>query len=157
MIFEWTYDTSLGKLLILEENGKIIGIETKKEKKIVASDYMAKETRVIQEAYRQIEEYLQGKRKVFDLPIQMKGTAFQEKVWKALCNIPYGETRSYGEIAKEIGNSKAARAVGMANHVNKILIVIPCHRVIGSNHKLVGYAGGIEIKEKLLRLEKENK
>ena len=109
------------------------------------------------DAIQQLEEYLSGKRKVFDLPLKVEGTAFQKKVWKALCSIAYGETRSYKEIAIQIGNERACRAVGMANNKNPIGILIPCHRVIGTNHKLVGYAGGLDKKEFLLKLEKENK
>lgn len=105
----------------------------------------------------QIQEYLLGKRKVFDLPLEMEGTPFQRKVWQTLCSIPYGETRTYKEIAIQIGNEKACRAVGMANHKNPIGIIVPCHRVIGANKKLVGYAGGLDKKEFLLKLEKKNK
>ena len=104
-------------------------------------------------AIQQINEYLQGTRKTFDLPFQLNGTDFQKSVWNALCQIPYGETRSYQQIADTIGNPKAVRAVGMANNKNPLPIIIPCHRVIGKNGKLVGYAGGIEIKTKLLELE----
>lgn len=107
-----------------------------------------------QEAVNQLMEYFEGKRKVFDLPLSPIGTPFQQAVWKALCSIPYGETRSYGEIAKMIGNSKASRAVGMANNRNPISIIIPCHRVIGASGKLVGYGGGIDKKIYLLNLEK---
>lgn len=107
-----------------------------------------------QEAVNQLMEYFEGKRKVFDLPLSPIGTPFQQAVWKALCSIPYGETRSYGEIAKMIGNPKASRAVGMANNRNPISIIIPCHRVIGASGKLVGYGGGIDKKIYLLNLEK---
>jgi O-6-methylguanine DNA methyltransferase len=101
-----------------------------------------------------LSEYLIGERKSFDLPLNPRGTVFQQQVWKALCDIPYGETRSYKQIAEAIGNPKAVRAVGMANNRNPLLIVIPCHRVIGANGKLVGYGAGIEKKEFLLKLEK---
>lgn len=104
----------------------------------------------------QINEYLDGKRKDFDLPIMPIGTEFQRMVWKALCDIPYGKTVSYKEIAEKIGRPKSARAVGMANNRNKISIVIPCHRVIGSNGKLVGYGGGLDKKNFLLELERNN-
>ena len=104
-----------------------------------------------------MKHYQERKRKFFDLPLKVEGTAFQKKVWQALCSIPYGETRSYKEIAIQIGNERACRAVGMANNKNPIGILIPCHRVIGTNHKLVGYAGGLDKKEFLLKLEKENK
>lgn len=107
-----------------------------------------------QEATNQLMEYFEGKRKVFNLPLSPIGTSFQQAVWKALCSIPYGETRSYGEIAKMIGNPKASRAVGMANNRNPISIIIPCHRVIGASGKLVGYGGGINKKIYLLDLEK---
>ena len=101
----------------------------------------------------QLEEYLAGERTVFDLPLLPLGTDFQQKVWQALQEISYGETRSYGEIARRIGQPKAARAVGMANHHNPIAIVIPCHRVIGAGGALTGYMGGLEKKRQLLELE----
>lgn len=150
------YNMQIGKILIAENNGKIIRIETFKEN-IKLDDLSRKETEVIKQAKMQLEEYFVGKRKDFNIPLEIKGTEFQEKVWKALLEIPYGETRSYLDIAKAVGNPKASRAVGMANNKNKIMIVIPCHRVIGSNKKLVGYAGGLEVKEKLLKIEAENK
>ena len=103
----------------------------------------------------QLKEYFQGKRKTFTLPLQPKGTPFQEKVWKALESIPYGETCSYKHITSLCGNEKASRAVGMANNRNPISIILPCHRVIGANGKLVGYGGGIEAKRGLLQLEIE--
>lgn len=106
------------------------------------------------QAYRQIDEYLKGKRKAFDFPFLAQGSGFQEKVWDALCRIPYGQTRSYGQIAREIGAPNACRAVGMACRENPIALVIPCHRVVGSGGKLTGYAGGLDRKEFLLALEK---
>ena len=105
-------------------------------------------------AFGQITEYLEGRRREFDFPYRLRGTEFQQKVWRALRAIPYGETRTYGEIAAAVGSPKAARAVGMANHQNKILIVVPCHRVIGADGSLVGYGSGLDMKEALLRLEK---
>lgn len=107
------------------------------------------------EAQKQLEEYFSGKRTVFDLPLQPQGTEFQQAVWEALQEIPFDETRSYGDIAKAIGKPKAARAIGQANNRNPIAIVIPCHRVIGSNHQLTGYAGGLWRKEFLLDLEQK--
>lgn len=104
--------------------------------------------------YRQITEYFQGRRKAFTFPCELRGTEFQKRVWQELCKIPYGETRTYGDIAAAIGNPRAARAVEMANHKNPIIIAVPCHRVIGANGKLVGYAGGLEMKRELLKLEK---
>lgn len=104
--------------------------------------------------FRQVSEYLEGRRREFDFPYLLEGTEFQRKVWRALCEIPYGETRTYGEVAAAVGNPKAYRAVGMANHQNPILIAVPCHRVIGADGRLVGYGSGLDMKEALLRLEK---
>lgn len=104
--------------------------------------------------FQQIMEYWNGQRRTFDFPYILDGTEFQQKVWQALRAIPYGETRTYGEIAAEIGHPKACRAVGMANHKNPILIAVPCHRVIGANGKLVGYGSGLDMKEALLQREK---
>lgn len=106
-------------------------------------------------AFGQITEYLEGRRREFDFPYRLRGTEFQQKVWQALRAIPYGETRTYGEIAAAVGNPGAARAVGMANHENKILIAVPCHRVIGADGSLVGYGSGLDMKQALLRLERE--
>ena len=103
---------------------------------------------------RQIAEYFDGRRVRFDLPLDVSGTTFQTAVWRELCEIPYGETRSYGEIAARIGKPGAARAVGMANNENPIAVIVPCHRVIGRDGSLTGYAGGIHLKKKLLSLEK---
>lgn len=106
------------------------------------------------EAANQLEEYFARKRTTFDLPLDMRGTAFQIRVWQELLKIPYGETISYGELSRRVsGDSKSSRAVGGANNKNPIGIIVPCHRVIGSNGKLVGYAGGLNIKEMLLNLE----
>lgn len=147
------YNTMIGKLGI-EENGLAITKVFFVDKDIEEKSVEKKETELLKEAIKQLNEYFDGKRKEFDLPLAPKGTEFQKKVWNALKEIPFGETRSYGEIARRIGNEKASRAVGMANNKNPIMIIIPCHRVIGANGKLVGYAGGIDIKEKLLNLEK---
>ena len=106
------------------------------------------------EVVRQLRAYFAGELKDFDLPLAPEGTPFQLKVWKCLCDIPYGETISYGQLARQIGNPNASRAVGLANGSNPIAIIIPCHRVIGSNGKLTGYGGGLPIKEKLLALER---
>jgi methylated-DNA-[protein]-cysteine S-methyltransferase len=103
---------------------------------------------------RQLRAYFAGELEIFDLPLAPKGTPFQQKVWSELCKISYGETISYGELARRTGNPNASRAVGLANGSNPIPIIIPCHRVIGSNGKLTGYGGGLEIKEKLLALER---
>lgn len=104
----------------------------------------------------QLDEYFQGKRTTFSLPFKLTGTPFQLAVWKELQNIPYGQTTSYKEIAQKINKPKAYRAVGMANNKNPLPIIIPCHRVIGSNGKLIGYAGGLKLKNYLLELEKSH-
>lgn len=109
------------------------------------------------QAYSQIREYLDGKRQRFDFPYELHGTEFQKKTWSALCEIPYGETRTYKDIATAIGTPKACRAVGMANRDNPMWIVVPCHRVIGVNGKLTGYAGGLDMKAALLELERMHK
>jgi len=109
---------------------------------------------VLKETIQQLRAYFAGDLEDFDLPLAPEGTPFQLKVWKRLCEIPYGKTISYGELARRIGNPNAARAVGLANGSNPIPIIIPCHRVIGSNGKLTGYGGGLPIKEKLLALER---
>jgi methylated-DNA-[protein]-cysteine S-methyltransferase len=108
------------------------------------------------EALGQLDDYFKGDRTIFDLEMMIQGTAFQKKVWQELVKIPYGETISYGELARRIGNPKASRAVGMANGKNPICIIIPCHRVIGKNGSLTGFGGGIDVKKKLLELEKTN-
>ena len=151
MINYFCYDTEIGRIKISEKDEKIIGLvfsDYKKENEI------EKETELIKKAYTQLEEYLSGKRTEFDIEIEMIGTEFQKKVWKELLNIPYGETRSYKDIAIAIGNGKACRAVGNANNKNPIAIIVPCHRVVGSDGSMTGYAGGLNIKEKLLKIEK---
>lgn len=146
------YDTPIGKLCIGEEDDSITRVTWSK----VPQEYIQEETELILSCKIQLEEYFAGNRKQFDLPLAPKGTDFQKRVWKALTDIPYGETRTYGEIAAAVGSPKAARAVGMANNKNPIGIIVPCHRVVGADGKLVGYAGGMEKKEWLLELEKQN-
>lgn len=147
------YETKIGRVGIAE-NG--IGIVKFCFSKDIPKDANIIETPLLKKANEQLQEYLVGKRKEFDLPLIMEGTEFQKKVWKALKEIPFGKTCSYKDIAIKIGNEKASRAVGMANNKNPILIFVPCHRVIGANGDLVGYAGGLDVKRKLLEMEKEN-
>ena len=149
MISHYTYETGLGSVTFIEEDGALLAISMQR-----SLEGVEKETSLTKEAYTQLSEYLNGKRKTFDLPFKIRGTLFQEQVWNALLDIPYGETRSYKQIAEAIGNPKAVRAVGMANNRNPLLIIVPCHRVIGKNGSLVGYGEGLEMKEFLLRLEK---
>ena len=149
MISHYTYETGLGSVTFIEEDGALLAISMQR-----SLEGVEKETSLTKEAYAQLSEYLNGKRKTFDLPFKMRGTQFQLQVWNALLDIPYGETRSYKQIAEAIGNPKAVRAVGMANNRNPLLIIVPCHRIIGKNGSLVGYGEGLEMKEFLLRLEK---
>lgn len=139
--------TPLGDLTVTEEEGAVV------EVKFGNFPPFSKETPLLCEAKKQLGEYFQGTRHAFDLPLNPKGTPFQQSVWRELRKIPYGKTATYGEIAAKIGNPRASRAVGMANNKNPIGIIIPCHRVIGTQGKLVGYAGGLSKKEFLLALE----
>lgn len=150
----WVYETKIGKITIAGQEDAIIMIRYGAHFLQNARNIR---TSLLDQAEKQLKEYLEGKRKQFDLSLKPTGTVFQEKVWKALCSIPYGETRSYGQIAEQIGNSKASRAVGMANNKNPIIIMIPCHRVIGANGKLVGYGAGLELKEMFLNIEAAEK
>lgn len=142
-------DTPYGKINIVQQGNFIVQVILGEGDKVSKG-----ESELLLQAEQQLKEYLAGNRKQFDLPLDLQGTAFQRKVWQELLNIPYGTTRTYKEIAERIGIPKAARAVGMANHNNPIPIFVPCHRVIGANGKLVGYAYGVEMKKKLLELER---
>lgn len=145
------YQTAIGAVTLIEEDGAIT--ELLFGDCPAPTGAVSEESPLLREAASQLTEYLGGERREFQLPLNPKGTDFQRLVWAALRTIPYGEARSYGEIARQIGRPKASRAVGMANHRNPIAIFIPCHRVIGSDGKLVGYGGGLDIKEQLLKLE----
>lgn len=112
-------------------------------------------TELTKKVFSQLQEYFSGQRQTFDFPYELRGTEFQKKVWAALETIPYGQTRSYREIAQAVGNPKAVRAVGAANGKNPMWIVVPCHRVVGTNGTLTGYAGGIDMKRRLLELEQQ--
>lgn len=144
---KYTYKTKIGYLTISEENDIVVEILFGK------FENLTEENNALKKAINEINEYLDGNRKEFTFPFQISGTEFQQKVYNELLKIPYGQTCSYGDIAKSIGNEKAYRAVGNANNKNKLPIVIPCHRVIGKNKDLTGYAGGLDIKEFLLNLE----
>jgi len=155
-------DTPIGRIFIRAEGGSVSEIslqrnvlETAKFVKGETGKHAAEraDEEVLERAARELEEYFRGERRTFDVPIETKGTPFEEKVWKALREIPYGETRSYGEIAGRIGSPKGARAVGGACGRNPVLIMTPCHRVVGSKGNLTGFTGGLDIKEKLLKLE----
>lgn len=149
MIYSIYMDSPVGPLTLSENNGKIVSICFGK------SEFCGtiKATEVLLQCRLELEEYFRRERQVFTVPIEAKGTDFQKKVWQALLDIPYGEVRSYGEIAAAIGKPKAVRAVGGANHVNPIPIIIPCHRVVAADRSLGGYAFGPEPKEILLDIE----
>lgn len=145
-------DSPIGRLLLVADDRGLREINFPKGER--APDPAWQENaNALREPMRQLHEYFAGKREDFDLPLAPRGTPFQQTVWKELCRIPYGQTISYGDLARRIGNPNASRAVGLANGSNPIPIIIPCHRVIGSNGKLTGYGGGLQIKEKLLALE----
>ncbi|MDR2314244.1 MAG: methylated-DNA--[protein]-cysteine S-methyltransferase [Spirochaetaceae bacterium] len=147
------YESPVGPLGIVEEEGAISGVFFFRGQTLPG--FSAGKTPVLQRAAAQLAEYFTSRRRVFDLPLVLRGTAFQVSVWKALQSIPPGETRSYEEVAVQIGNPKACRAVGMANNRNPIAIIVPCHRVIGKDGSLTGYGGGLDIKRYLLTMEKE--
>lgn len=148
-----TFDSKIGPLTILCDDDALLRIDFGRSEPISA---IKNRTELIKKTIVQLEEYLEGKRRMFDLPLKTEGTEFQKKVWDALLMIPYGETKSYKDIAVQIHNPKGCRAVGMANNRNPVPIVIPCHRVIGTNGSLVGYGGGMDIKVKLLELERSH-
>lgn len=147
----------IGPILIAgdEEGLKCVNF-MKGKKKIEVPENWQENKEYFREISRQLEAYFSGELKSFDIKLAAEGTEFQKSVWKALCEIPYGETRSYKDIAVSIGNPKACRAVGLANNRNPIAIIVPCHRVIGANGKLTGYASGLDVKEFLLKLEENN-
>ena len=153
MITVCCYQSKIGRINISEDNEGICGVS------ICTSNECShlSQSKLKDETFRQLAEYLQGKRKSFNVKLSLKGTEFQKSVWEQLLNIPYGETRSYGEIAALIGNAKASRAVGMACNRNPVMIIVPCHRIIGKKGCLTGYAAGIDLKEKLLDMEMELK
>ena len=144
-------DFPIDKLIIIASSKNLHAILW--DKKVDIGLDRAKDHPIILQTQQQLNEYFQCKRKQFDLPITFQGTDFQMSVWKELMNIPYGETISYGEQARRVGNKNKARATGVANGSNPISIVIPCHRVIGSNGSLVGFGGGLDKKSYLLALE----
>ena len=158
------YASPCGELILGSFEGKLCLCDWMLEKrrasidkriqKALGADYEEGVSDVIREAIRQLDEYFARQRRTFDIPLVFTGTDFQNSVWQELMNIPYGKTLSYGELAKKLGNPKAVRAVAAANGANPISIFVPCHRVIGGNHKLVGSGGGLEAKKGLLDLER---
>lgn len=157
------YHSPCGDLILGSFDGKLCLCDWDTEKhrhlvdirlqKLLQAGYEENTSEIIQEAGKQLDEYFSGKRTAFDIPLLFAGTDFQKRVWHKLLEIPYGLTLSYGELAKQLGIPKAVRAVANANGANALSIFVPCHRVIGSNRSLTGYAGGLEAKKKLLNLE----
>ncbi len=150
----YVYQTQLGCIGIEEQHDSITEVYFDNEPLPESVDIMA--TALTNEAAHQLNAYLAGELKQFSLPLAPSGTVFQKKIWQLLCDIPYGQTVSYKDIAIAADNPKAVRAVGQANNKNPIPIFIPCHRVIGADGKLIGYAGGLAIKERLLMIERQN-
>ncbi len=154
------YDSFVGRLALGETEGKLSHLEFVDEAKgdnfYLPEGYVVKETDLLKETKKELDQYFKGQRKEFTIPLVFTiGTDFQKRVWQALLQIPYGETRSYKEVAEIAGSPKACRAVGGANNKNPIAIIVPCHRVIGSDGSMVGFGGGLDIKTKLLQVEKD--
>jgi len=157
MFYTWLEDSPVGRLLLAgtADHLKYLVFDdgsTQKRSKIPLDTWERSE-KPFRETIRQLKLYFTGKLTDFQLPVSGDGTEFQKRVWQELCNVPFGETVSYGDVARAIGQPTASRAVGMANGRNPISIVVPCHRIIGSSGKLVGYGGGLERKTRLLKLE----
>ena len=160
MVYDYI-ETEIGKIYIVMNKVGIVKIEVIEknwDKFIKENPHIVLDKEFCSEAIKQIDEYFKGKRKEFDLTLVIEGTEFRKKVWEALMEIPYGETKSYSDVAEKINNKKAVRAIGQANKSNSLPIVIPCHRVIGKNSDLRGYAGdNIDVQLKLIELEKKYK
>ena len=156
-IGELTLGSSLGKLCLLgfRSRGMHEVIDDRIRKGLNA-EFVEQDDEILERTRKQLDEYLNGNRKEFDIPLLMVGTDFQKSVWNALMEVPYGATSTYLQIAKDIGKGIAVRAVGNANRANPISIIVPCHRIIGSDGELVGYGGGLALKERLLKLEQSN-
>ena len=151
----WYTNSPFGTLCLEEEGNALVGVHflTEGVPELEPLPRKVCQTPLLAEAEEQLGEYFAGVRREFDLPLAPRGTPFQQEVWRALCAIPYGQTRSYGQLAAALGRPSAARAVGGACRCNPIWLMIPCHRVVGASGSLTGYAGGLERKKALLALE----
>ncbi len=149
-------NSSIGPLFLVASSENLYGVFWK-DQKILSEVPSPSATQILDQAEKQINEYLQGQRRDFNLPLELEGTTFQKRVWAELQKIPYGETRSYKQIALALNDPNACRAVGTANGRNPISLIVPCHRVINESGKLGGYAGGLPLKERLLALEAEKR
>ena len=166
IIKEQYYDSPCGKIVLASIDDKLCLCEwyehpsakrsQRRLERVLKAEFRTFSSPIIEQTKQELDEYFSGKRKSFDIPLLTVGTDFQKQVWDALLEIPYGETKFYKEIALRVNNLKAVRAVAQAIGSNGISILIPCHRVIGSNHSLTGFAGGIEAKKNLLDIESEN-
>lgn len=155
-LFFTEMDAPVGKLKLVAHDQALVAIlwEIEIANRVKLDDLIRDDQHpILLQTQQQLSEYFAGQRQCFDVALDFSGTAFQKQVWQALLSIPFGETRTYKQIAEQIGNIKAVRAVGAANGKNPISIIAPCHRVVGANGKLVGFAGGLENKEILLKLE----
>lgn len=152
-----TVDSPVGELLLLGDRRALSGLHMQEGRKAVAVEPgWRRSEEPFSEVRAQLAQYFAGRRVRFDLPLVMRGTPFQQRVWDALQEIPYGETLTYGEVARMIGKPSAARAVGLANGSNPISVIVPCHRVVGADGALTGYGGGLERKQQLLSLEADS-
>ena len=151
MSFRIFRDFPFGRFGVEEKEGAVTHLYLNPAGAVLPAE--ERETPLLAEAMRQLAEYFAGERREFELPLAPEGTPFMRRVWAELVKVPYGAIATYGEIAERIGNPGGSRAVGLANNRNPIAIIIPCHRIIGSSGKLVGYAGGVELKERLLAME----
>ena len=155
MQYTWIEKTPVGRILVAADEDGLKYVQFREDDsvaKLVQEDWV-RDDKALKSVVQQLHSYFAGKLSQFDVSLAPEGTAFQKKVWKALCKVKFGATASYGDIAKSIGNPAACRAVGLANGRNPIAIIIPCHRIIGTNGKLVGYGGGLDRKKTLLSLE----
>ena len=160
------YKTKIGDLILgsFDEKLCLLDFRYRKMRKAVDTriknglnaEFVETKNETIKQAKHQLDEYLNGNRKEFNLPLLMIGTEFQKRVWESLMKVPYGATSTYLQLAKEIGNEKAVRAVANANGANSLSVIVPCHRIIGSDGQLVGYGGGLSVKKHLLNLEQKN-
>lgn len=147
------FEGPIGKYAVAETDGVLTRIWVGNRLPLILQETEVMETPLLKEARQQFEAYFTGSLRQFDLPIAPQGTPFQLEVWRLLQEIPWGQTITYGELARRVGNPQASRAVGMANGRNPLPVIIPCHRVVGSGGKLTGYTGGLHVKVKLLQLE----
>jgi methylated-DNA-[protein]-cysteine S-methyltransferase len=152
--YQMIMNSKIGPLYLVATEKHLMGVFWKKQNIPLIDNHNSAAAKILNKAEIQLTEYLDGKRKQFDLPLDAEGTTFQKNVWRELAKIPYGETYSYKKLAEKINNKKACRAVGSANGRNPLSIIVPCHRVISADGTLGGFAGGLKIKKKLLELEK---